>query len=404
MLKINAERLLIDLQELATIGQTPAGGVSRTTFSAADMAGRDWFRQRIEAAGLRYQADGAGNLSAILGDADQAILVGSHLDSVPDGGRFDGALGVLAALEALRTLKEAAVALPVRFEAISFTDEEGSLISMLGSRAFAGMLTPDDLHPIQSTLENTPFTPESILAAARKNVDEYRAFIELHIEQGTRLERAGIDIGVVTNIVGIRHYWLVFEGQANHSGTTPMDQRADALWGASAFVQQAKTLVIEQYTPGVVNCGQLIIPSSAHNIIPGQVRLALEFRHGTPDQLNAMERDLFALAHTIADQHGLALSIETLGRVIPATLDADVITALETAADTLDLKHTRLMSFAGHDTQNISRIMPSAMFFVPSVEGHSHNPKEFTHDQDVINGANVILHTLLEFIQRQARK
>lgn len=390
---------MTDLKTLAAIGQTLDGGVSRTALSPADQAGRAWFRERVTDAGLHFHEDGAGNQSALLGNSGRIILVGSHLDTVPNGGRYDGALGVLCALEALRTLHEAQIALPVRLEAISFTDEEGSILSMMGSRAFTGSLTADDLVPAHSALTDTGITVKSILSAAR-DPQEYLAFVEVHIEQGTRLEKAGIDIGVVTHIVGIRHYWLVFEGQANHSGTTPMHERADALWGAAAFVQRAKDLVMSRFSPGVVNCGNLIIAPGAHNIVPGRVRLALEFRHGTLQQLDEMKTALFALAQEMADQQKLKLSIETLGYVEPALLDDHVITAIEQAADTLNISHTRLMSFAGHDTQNISRFTPSAMFFVPSVNGFSHNPQEYTREQDVINGANIILHTLLELIRR----
>jgi N-carbamoyl-L-amino-acid hydrolase len=398
MLRIDAARLLADLDALAAIGQTPEGGVSRMALSAADRAGRAWFRERVIEAGLQFREDGAGNLCAILGDSERAILTGSHLDTVPNGGRYDGALGVLCALEALRTLREAKITLPARLEAISFTDEEGSVVSMLGSRALTGNLTYDDLAPIHSVLNKAGLTPESILSAAR-DPHEYLAFIEVHIEQGTRLEQAGIDIGVVTNIVGIRNYWLVFDGQANHSGTTPMDQRMDALWGAAAYVEGARDLVMDRFSPGVVNCGNLIISPGAHNIVPGQVRLAFELRHGTPDQLDEMETALFALARETADQHRLTLTIETKGHVVPAVLNEHMIITIEQAADTLALSHTRLMSFAGHDTQNISPFMPGGMFFVPSVNGISHNPQELTLETDVINGANVLLHTLLEIIR-----
>jgi N-carbamoyl-L-amino-acid hydrolase len=398
MLRINASRLLADLKALAAIGQTPEGGVSRTALSEADQAGRAWFRERVMDAGLQFHEDGAGNVSAVLGESGPIILSGSHLDTVPNGGRYDGALGVLSALEALRTLREADIALPVRLEAISFTDEEGSVFSMLGSRALTGDLAPDELVPVQGRLTGTGLTPESILAAAR-DPHEYLAFVEVHIEQGTRLEQAGIDIGVVTNIVGIRDNCLIFDGQATHSGTTPMDQRADALWGAAAFVQRAKALVMDQFSPGVMNCGDLTITPGARNIVPGQVRLALEFRHGTFAQLNEMETALFALAREVADQHNLRLSIEAAEQIAPAVLDERVITAIERAADTLNLSHTRLMSFAGHDTQTMSRFAPSAMFFVPSVKGLSHNPQEFTREQDVINGANVLCNALMEFIR-----
>lgn len=398
MLTVNASRLLADLNALAEIGQTADGGVTRRALSPADQAGRAWFRDRVTAAGLQFREDGAGNLSALLGTSGPVIMAGSHLDTVPNGGRYDGALGVLCALEVLRTLHEANITLPTRLEAIAFTDEEGAIMSMLGSRALTGSLTHDDLAILQHKLEGTGLTQESIVSAAR-DPGEYLAFIEVHIEQGTRLEQAGIDIGGVTNIVGIRDYWLVFEGQASHSGTTPMDARADALWGATAFVQKAKALVMDRFSPGVMNCGNLMIAPGAHNIVPGRVRLALEFRHGTSTQLDEMESALFALARQIANTMNLKLSVESLGHLVPAVLDGSLIATIETAASALNLSHKQLMSFAGHDTQNMSRFIPSAMFFVPSVNGLSHNPREFTHAQDVINGANVLLHTLLEIVR-----
>ncbi len=398
MLHINGQRLLADLHALAAIGATADGGVSRTALSESDRAGRAWFRQRAQDAGLRSSDDGAGNLSAVLGESGPTILTGSHLDSVPDGGRYDGALGVLCALEALRTIVEAGIDLPVRLEAISFTDEEGAVFSMLGSRALTGSLTREALASAAGMLGAAGLTPDSIMAAGR-DARDYLAFVEVHVEQGTRLEQRGMDVGAVTHIVGIRDFWLTFAGHAAHSGTTSMDRRADALWGASAFVQAARSLTMDRFSPGVVNCGSLTVTPGAHNIVPGRARLALEFRHGTAAQLDEMESALLALADDAARQHGLTLTVEALGGVAPAALDERVIAAIETSADALGLSHTRLMSFAGHDTQNLSRFTPSAMFFVPSVGGISHNPREFTHDRDVINAGNVLLHTLLRLAE-----
>lgn len=405
MLEINADRLLNDLEELAEIGATPDGGVSRPAMSPADVEGREWFRAKVEAAGLEFRKDGAGNLSAILPSGDPSaptLLAGSHLDTVPNGGRFDGALGTLAALEALRTIHEAGLDLPVHLEAISFTDEEGAVVGLLGSQAVAGQLSSEDLEQprggrdtLEAGMQRLGITRESILNA-RRDPGDLVAFVELHIEQGTRLEEAGIDIGVVTAIVGIRSYWLRFEGQAAHAGTMPMDKRADAMWGATDFVQRARDLVMSRFSPGVMNCGQVHVQPGAFNIVPAEVRLALEFRHGTEDQLDEMEKALLELAEEAAPEYHLTLETEPSSECISAPMDEHAMGAIERAAAKLGLTHTRLMSFAGHDTQAISTITPSAMLFVPSIDGISHNPREFTHDEDVVNGANTVLHTLLE--------
>ena len=401
MLTVNVSRLLNDINELAQIGQTPRGGVSRTTFSQADLAGRAWFRQRVQDSGLICRQDGAGNLSAILGQGKQSILVGSHLDTVPEGGRFDGAVGVLSALEALRTIQEAGIDLPVAVEAISFTDEEGSILSLLGSRALTGALTAEELAQSAARWDDATvgmaqlgITEQTILAAGRDPQD-YLVFVELHIEQGRRLENDRTDIGIVTSIVGIRNFWLHFQGEAAHAGTKPMPERSDALWGAARTIYRAKDLVMDRFTPGVMNCGILRITPSAFNIVPGGVQLGLEFRHGTDSDLDEMQRVLFDLARDVAKEHGLTLEIEPVGNVSPALMDSRVMNAIATAADSLNLTHTRLMSLAGHDTQMLSRFVPSAMFFIPSVEGISHNPHEFTCDEDLINGANVLVNTII---------
>jgi N-carbamoyl-L-amino-acid hydrolase len=404
MLRINARRLLDDLEALGEIGRTPQGGVSRPAMSPADVEGRAWFRARVEAAGLEFRRDGAANLSAVLPAGDPTaptLLTGSHLDTVPNGGRYDGALGVLAALEILRTLRQAGLSLPVHLEAISFTDEEGELQDQLGSRALAGTLTARDLDrprgggdKLAAGMRRLGVTHQGMLAA-RRDPQDLLAFVELHVEQGPRLETAGIDIGVVTAIVGIRSYWLRFLGQAAHAGTTPMDARADAVWGAAAFVRSARDLVMARFSPGVVNCGQIQVRPGAFNIVPAEAHLALELRHGSEAHLDDMEDALFNLAEGLAQAQGLTLERELVARCIAAPLDEGVMGAIERVASRLGLSHRRLMSFAGHDTQAMSAITPSAMLLVPSVGGTSHNPREFTRQEDVVNGANTLLHTLL---------
>ncbi|MEL7236501.1 MAG: hydantoinase/carbamoylase family amidase, partial [Chloroflexota bacterium] len=342
---------------------------------------------------------GGGNLSAILDmGADETLLMGSHLDTVPNGGRFDGALGVLCALEVVRTLYDAGTSLPVNVEAISFTDEESSVFSMLGSRAVTGVLRADNLTAlpnqaqVDAGMQRLGITPDSILSAGR---DDIRAFVEVHIEQGTRLEEQGFHIGVVPSIVGIRTFRLQFIGEAAHAGTMPMEKRRDALWGVSEFVQQARQLVMAQFSPGVMNVGQLRIANSASNLVPAQVTISLEFRHGSVLQLDAMETALLQLAQSAAEQNNLELTVEPVNSIPPATMNDTITGAITAAADALKLSHTPLFSFAGHDAQTMARRFPTGMFFVPSVNGISHNPQEFTRREDIENAANVLLHTIL---------
>lgn len=405
MLHINAERLLADLDMLAKIGATSDGGVERLAMSEADMAGRRWFEQRVKEAGLEFHADGAGNLSAVLRcskpDA-KTFLAGSHLDTVPNGGRYDGALGVLAALEALRTIREAGLDLPVHLEAISFTDEEGSVLYLFGSRSLIGELQPEQFQNsrggergVLDGMQRLGLSIEGMLGA-RRDTQSLAGYVELHIEQGARLEEADTNIGIVTSIVGISDFWLTFTGKANHAGTTPMDRRADALWGASAFVQQASQLVQTEFSPGVMNVGEISAKPGAFNIVPAEVKLSFEFRHGTPEALAQMQDQLLALAEKIAAAYGLGLKIEPAGGYAPALMDERVMAAFEASADDLGLTHTSLLSFAGHDAESLSHVVPSGMIFVPSVAGISHSPRELTHSHDIVHGANVLLNTIVE--------
>ena len=409
MLKINEARLLSDLQELSRIGATPDGGVHRPALTEPDIAARDWFQRKIAEAGLDYAMDGAGNQSAILYSdppSEKRILAGSHLDSVPNGGRYDGALGVLVALEALRTLKENGIAPAVTLEAVNFTDEESAIMGLMGSKAVIGQLTMADfdrsrvdIAELKRRFAAIGITRETMLAATR---DDVLAWVELHIEQGTRLEASGLDIGVVNAIVGIRSIHVTFRGEAAHAGTKPMDLRRDALWGAAAFVMRARELVMQKYSPGVCNVGKISASPGAFNIVPAEVYCALEFRHGSDEEMDRMQADLLDLLEACAAEFNLSVSCEATPPVHPAAMSELVMRAIESAADALGLSNERMLSFAGHDTQNVAMIAPSAMYFVPSVKGISHNPQELTSDADCVNGANLMLHTLLELLRELA--
>lgn len=408
MLTINQERFLAMMREQAEIGKTAGGGLSRPALFEDDLKARAWFQEQAQAHGLEYAQDGAGNQSAILRSADpdaKTLLIGSHLDSVVDGGRFDGALGVVAALEAVLVIKEAEYALPFHLEVINFTDEEGTLIGLMGSSAISGLLTEDALQnprggrdALLAAYANIGIDDASVLAAKR-DPKTLLGYLEVHIEQGTRLIDQQLNIGVVDAIVGIRSYALSFIGEAAHAGTMPITKRKDAMRGVSHFISQAFQIVPRHYDPGVVNFGRVELQPGAYNIVPAQVELGMEFRHGDMTTFDQMEKSLLQAAEQAAGQHGLTLKVRELGRAAPSPMAEPFLKAVESAADALSLSHTRMLSFAGHDAQALAQITNSAMFFVPSVEGISHNSQEFTSDEDCINAANVMLQSILQLAE-----
>lgn len=403
-LRVNADRMLASFNQLALIGATAEGGVNRSTFSEAHLAARKWFRDEVERSGLEFHTDGAGNHSALLTFEHpnlQTLILGSHLDSVPNGGRFDGALGVVAALEVLRTVKENGIKLHVNLEAIDFTDEEGTLVGLLGSAAIAGHLHPKMLKSPRGGRDNlvegmqrAGLSDEGMLNAARQK-DSFAGYLELHIEQGKRLERAKLDIGVVSAIVGIWSYRLSFIGRADHAGSTTMDDRLDASLGASSFTLAAREMVMKDFPSCVVNVGKMDFAPGAFNIVPARVDVSLEFRSPDETKFNKLDAALLALAKTEATRFGLVLEIEHLGKHSPSLMSDKVQQAYASACDDLGLTHTSLTSGAGHDGQSLADLCPVGMIFVPSVKGTSHSPKEFTKWDDCVNGANVLLQAAL---------
>jgi hydantoinase/carbamoylase family amidase len=403
-LRINPDRMLDTFTQLALIGATGDGGVSRASFSETHLAARKWFREQIQISGLEFRMDGAGNHSAILLCKDsnaQTLLVGSHLDSVQNGGRFDGALGVMAALEVLKTVKENGIRLKVNLETIDFTDEEGTLVGLLGSAAIAGHLNPQVLKNPRGGRENliegmsrAGLSDESMLSAVRPK-GSLAGYLELHIEQGKRLERSGVNIGIVSAIVGIRSYRLSFIGRADHAGSTLMTDRADASLGASAFTLMARELVMKDFPNCVVNVGKMEFKPGAFNIVPALVNVSLEFRAPSEEEFDRVDSALLACAERQAQRFGLELKKEFLGSHSPSPASEKVKTAFADACDDLGLTHTSLVSGAGHDGQSLVDMCPIGMIFVPSVDGASHAAREFTKWEDCVNGANVLLQAVL---------
>jgi beta-ureidopropionase / N-carbamoyl-L-amino-acid hydrolase len=407
-LRINANRMLAAFNELAKIGATSDGGVHRPTFSEAHLAARRWFREQIENAGLEFRTDGAGNHSAILAlsaveaRANPTLLLGSHLDSVPNGGRFDGALGVMAAFEVLRTIKEAGIKLRLNLEAIDFTDEEGTLVGLLGSAALAGQLQPDVLQnprggrqALLEGMKRAGLSDESMLSA-RRPAESLAGYLELHIEQGKRLERAGLDIGIVDAIVGIWSYRLSFLGRADHAGTTTMSDRLDASLGASEFTLAARDTVLHDFRDCVVNIGNMEFSPGAFNIVPARVDVSLEFRSAEEEKFQRLDALLLGHAQEAANRFGLDLKVESLGRHSPSLMDNNIRDTFASVCDDLGFNYMSLASGAGHDGQSFDGICPVGMIFVPSKDGASHSAREFTEWQACVNGANVLLQTVLK--------
>ena len=401
-LRINADRFRKRFDALADIGAIADGGVHRPALGAEHLRAREWFLKEATAAGLTTHVDGAGNHSAALscGPAGAPVLLlGSHLDSVRYGGRFDGALGVLAALEILQVVKEAGVALETNLEAIDFTDEEGTHLGFLGSLALVGAITPQELrHPgsdlgiFQKALAKAGLTENSILDA-RRSPSTIAGYLELHIEQGNRLNTSADDIAVVTSIVGLRRQKVTYIGRADHAGTISMKERRDAGQGAAALMLSSRRLVMKEFPESVVNTGTIEFSPGAMNIVPQRAQLTLEFRAPKPNDLEQLGVALQQLVYAEARERELDVTIEEVDGIQPVQMDGQVQAAFVAAAERLDLCHRRMASGAGHDAQVMAKICPAGMIFVPSVDGCSHSAHEFTEWEDCINGANVLLQT-----------
>ena len=403
---VDAERMREDFDALAAIGATPEGGVDRPSLGEAHLAARAWFLERAGAYGLETRVDAAGNHSAVLPAAGRTLLLGSHLDSVENGGRYDGALGVVAALHVLLALRE--TKLPLALEAIDFTDEEGTLVGLLGSEALTGALRAEKLcaprggrAALLDGLERAGLHEER-LADARRDPATLAGYLELHVEQGPRLDRAKAQIGIVTTIVGSRSLVLDFRGLSGHAGTTPMDGRRDAGLAAAAFAVAANALVVRDFPDCVVTVGDLRLEPGSFNVIPGAARVSLEFRSPEAAELDVLEAALRSRARAAAQEHALGLDVTVVARWEPAVLDPGVREVIAGAAADLDLTAIELSSGAGHDAQALAAVTPSGMIFVPSAGGVSHHPGERTSWEDCVNGANTLLHAALGFCSRYA--
>jgi N-carbamoyl-L-amino-acid hydrolase len=398
---INGERLLADLRALAAIGGLPDGGVNRLAWSEADLAGRHWFAERMREAGIESRVDAALNVFGHLpGRTGPWLLTGSHLDSVPNGGRLDGAYGAVAALEVLRTLAESGDPLAEQVEIVGFSDEEGVRFEsgLIGSLALVGEL---DIERLRERLDWQGVAIRQVLAAAGRDIDRMvevqqhlksiTRFIELHIEQGPRMEAGGNDLAVVTGIVGIHRQRIEIHGTQNHAGTTPFRLRHDAGRAASRAAAELRELVQGVDAEAVANIGSMHFDPGGINVIPGRAQFTLEVRHLDERVIGEAVWAFATRLERICAEEGCRSEVELLSSVPPAPMDAVLIDALEQVCREIGRKPTRLSSGAGHDAAVLSRHLPTGMLFVPSVGGVSHSPMETTSDEHLILGARALL-------------
>ena len=407
---VNGDRIQQHVTALSKYGANPEGGVSRVAFSDADIAGRKYVAGLMQEAGLTIRTDAAGN---IIGRREGSnaklppILIGSHTDSVPGGGNYDGDVGVIGAIEVAQTLQEHGVRLKHPLEVVIFADEEGGTV---GSFAMIGRLQPDALDltthsgkTIRDGIRAVGGDPDRLAEAVRKPGD-LTAYVELHIEQGAILDESDIDIGVVEGIVGIRWWDVTVEGIANHAGTTPMNRRRDALLSAAEFALAVNRVATSMPGRQVATVGRIRAEPGAPNVIPGKVVLSLEIRDLDAAKMTTVYDAIHAEADKIAQARQTPFTFTQLKvSSEPAPTDPRLRRIISKAASSLNLSTKLMPSGAGHDAQEISHIAPTGMIFVPSVGGISHAPKEFTSQQDMANGANVLLQTVLAIDRGELR-
>jgi N-carbamoyl-L-amino-acid hydrolase len=402
-LRVNGQRIHDHLKELSKFGANPQGGVSRVAYSEADLQGRQYAIGLMKAAGLDVHIDLAGNIVGTRAGSDASLkplLIGSHIDSVPMGGNYDGDVGSLSAIEIAQTLKEKQITLRHPLEVIIFQNEEGGTI---GSQALGEGLDEKRLNLVSQSgktiREGTRVVggdPDR-LAAVKRQPGSIAGYFELHIEQGGTLEREKIDIGVVEGIVGILHSDVTIEGFANHAGTTPMDQRRDALLSAARFIEKVNQIVTSVPGRQVGTVGWIKVEPGAYNVIPGKVVLGLELRDLDEKKFTGIFDQIRAEAEALGKLNQTRFSFTDPVTSHPALTDKGFQKLIDDTARSLGFSTRVMPSGAGHDAQEIARLGPVAMIFIPSIGGISHSPKEFSHPQDIENGANVLLQTVLAF-------
>ncbi len=405
-LRVDHKRLNDNFIKLSKINSAEFGSLSRVAYTDADIDGRKYVMQLMRAAGMDVYIDEGGNIIGRLKGQDNdlpPIAIGSHIDSVPEGGSYDGNVGSLAAIEVAHTISENNLALNHPLIVVIFQNEEGGLF---GSKVMTTGLTDQELGLMSSSGYTIKEGIKRIggnlkkLEDAKLKKNEWAAYVELHIEQGAFLYDENLEIGIVEGIVGIKQWEVIVDGFANHAGTTPMDKRNDALYAASLYVQSVHE--IGKKTPGnqVATVGMIKPFPGAPNVIPGKVSASLEIRDLNEKKIDSIYKKIKRSTEKIAKRTGTTFQFQQTVNIVPEPTNDVIIKAISEASNDLKLKSKFMPSGAGHDAQEIAQICPIGMIFIPSKNGISHSPKEYSTANDISNGANVLLHTVLKIDDR----
>ncbi len=403
-MQVDGQRLWQSLVEMAKIGETAKGGVCRLALSDVDKNGRDLFVRWCEEAGLKVRVDKIGNIFARrpgrFGERS-AIGTGSHLDSQPTGGRFDGVYGVLAGLEVVRTLNDYQVETDAPVELAMWTNEEGARFdpAMMGSGVYAGVFALESIWEhrdregasVEEALTNIGYKGSDKIGEHR-----FGAFFEAHIEQGPILENENKTIGIVSGVQGIRWYDVIVTGDEAHAGPTPMDIRRDALAGAAALIPRIYDLALDRPPFGRATVGDFHSEPASRNTVPGIVTFSVDLRHPDEGQLADMDAGLKSVAASVVEERGLACSVNDVWHSPPVAFDPQCVVAVGKGAELMGYPSMEIVSGAGHDAVYVSRTAPTGMIFIPCKDGISHNEIESATPEDVEAGANVLLHAVLE--------
>lgn len=405
-LHVNGARLVEGLEALGAVGRGADGSCCRLALTDEDRAGRDLVVAWMTEQGLEVHVDRVGNVVGLRKGTEDLppVMTGSHIDTVATGGKFDGCLGVLAGLEVVRALNEAGIRTRRPLAVVVFTNEEGARFQpdMLGSLVYAGGL------PVAEALEARAIDGARLgdelarigyAGTMEPGAIRPHAFVELHIEQGPILDLEGGDLGVVKNLQGISWQEITLRGQPNHAGTTPMRLRHDAGYGAARIACFVRDLAYNIGESQVGTVGVLSLKPGLINVVPGEASLTVDLRNTSEERLKEAEDHLSAFIHELVQQEGLEVAIRRLARFEPVTFDPAIVQAIEAAAAELGRKPRPMTSGAGQDAQMLARLCPTAMIFVPSIGGISHNPAECTRPEHLELGANVLLRTLLKLAE-----
>jgi allantoate deiminase len=411
-LGVNLERIKRDIEAIAMFNATPGNGVTRFSYSQQDKQARDYLMSEIKKLGLKTEIDAVGNIRARLEGSNvdgRAVMIGSHIDSVRNGGKFDGIVGVIGALEVIRVIKEQGIKTKSPIELVIFAEEEGSNFgsTLVGSKFMVGRYTVDDLKRLKSSDGKTAY---QVIKEFGLDIDDYsgagfkpgeiKCMIELHIEQSVVLDNANLSIGIVEAIAGMKTLRIVFRGVANHAGATPMGLRQDPMAAAGEAIVLIEKLAKEKAYPSTVaTVGRISCLPNVPNVIPGAVAFSVDVRDVKPEGIDIVVSELEKEIKLIAKTRGLDYEFEMIGQSEPVILSADVVQAIEDSVKEKGYSYMRMNSGAVHDACMLADIVPVGMIFVPSINGRSHVPEEYTRYEDIEKGCDVLLGTVIKMAE-----